>query len=78
MYKPENVLPLGLEVWGSRVWITLPSWRRGVPATLATVPRDGGEDSPALQPYPDWSYHRAFSTLILVSCTVFCGGERAE
>ncbi|RVE54207.1 hypothetical protein evm_001034 [Chilo suppressalis] len=60
-YIPENVLPLGLEVWGSRIWVTLPSWRRGVPATLATIPRDGGLTSPPLRPYPDWSYHRAYS-----------------
>ncbi|XP_014367556.2 protein yellow-like isoform X1 [Papilio machaon] len=60
-YIPSNVLPLGLEVWGSRVWVTLPSWRRGVPATLATVSRGGGVTSPALKPYPDWNYHRAFS-----------------
>ncbi|XP_046959688.1 uncharacterized protein LOC124529816 [Vanessa cardui] len=60
-YIPENILPLGLEVWGSRVWVTMPSWRRGVPATLATVPRSGGVTSPRLKPYPDWSFHRAFN-----------------
>ncbi|XP_045771599.1 protein yellow-like [Maniola jurtina] len=60
-FIPANVLPLGLEVWGSRVFVTLPSWKRGVPATLATVSRNGGVTSPRLKPYPDWSYHRAFS-----------------
>ncbi|XP_061713383.1 protein yellow-like [Cydia pomonella] len=60
-YIPANVLPLGLEVYGSRVWVTLPAWRRGVPATLATVPRSGGVTSPLLRPYPDWSFHRAFA-----------------
>ncbi|KAL0841213.1 hypothetical protein ABMA28_014949 [Loxostege sticticalis] len=60
-YIPQNVLPLGLEVWGSRVWVTLPSWRKGVPATLATVPRAGGLASPSLMPYPDWSFHRAYN-----------------
>ncbi|KAG6442337.1 hypothetical protein O3G_MSEX002308 [Manduca sexta] len=60
-FVTQNVLPLGLEVWGSRVFVTVPSWRRGVPATLATVPRAGGLASPPLRPYPDWSYHRAFS-----------------
>ncbi|XP_049869282.1 protein yellow-like [Pectinophora gossypiella] len=59
-YVAANVLPLGLEVWGSRVFVTLPSWRRGVPATLATVPRIGGLPSPPLKPYPNWGYHRAF------------------
>ncbi|KAJ8728122.1 hypothetical protein PYW08_016507 [Mythimna loreyi] len=62
-FVPTNVLPLGLEVWGSRVWVTLPAWRRGVPATLATVPRQGGTASPPLRPYPDWNYHRAFGDM---------------
>nr|QHN70684.1 yellow-h2 [Limenitis arthemis astyanax] len=60
-YVPANVLPLGLEVYGSRIWVTIPSWRRGVPATLATVFRSGGINSPRLRPYPDWSFHRAFT-----------------
>ncbi|CAH2037585.1 unnamed protein product, partial [Iphiclides podalirius] len=60
-YIPSNVLPLGLEVWGSRIWVTLPSWRKGVPATLATLPRGGGLTSPALKPYPNWGYHRGFN-----------------
>ncbi|KAJ2946019.1 hypothetical protein O0L34_g4939 [Tuta absoluta] len=61
-FIPENVLPLGLEVWGSRVFVTFPSWRRGVPATLATVPRAGvWPPSPPLEPYPDWTFHRAFN-----------------
>ncbi|XP_072932016.1 dopaminechrome tautomerase-like [Epargyreus clarus] len=59
-FVPENVLPLGLEVWGPRVFVTIPSWRQGVPATLATVPRSGGLTSPPLKPYPDWSFHKAF------------------
>ncbi|CAH2106435.1 unnamed protein product [Euphydryas editha] len=60
-FVPKNVLPLGLEVWGSRIWVTIPSWRQGVPATLATVSRFGGVTSPRLKPYPDWSFHRAFN-----------------
>ncbi|KAL4712263.1 hypothetical protein ACJJTC_004025 [Scirpophaga incertulas] len=60
-YVPENVLPLGVEVWGSRVWVTFPNWRGGVPATLGTVPREGGQESPLVTPYPDWSYHAAYN-----------------
>ncbi|PZC86389.1 hypothetical protein B5X24_HaOG209108 [Helicoverpa armigera] len=62
-FVPANVLPLGLEVWGNRVWVTVPAWRRGVPATLATLPRQGGIASPQLRPYPDWSFHRAFGDM---------------
>ncbi|XP_053607462.1 protein yellow-like isoform X2 [Plodia interpunctella] len=54
-FIPENNLPLGLEVWGSRVFITNPRWKKGVPATLATVSRSGGVTSPPLKPYPNWA-----------------------
>lgn len=65
-YIPANVLPLGLEIYGSRIWVTIPSWRKGVPATLATVSRSGGVTSPKLKPYPDWSFHRAFSEYLYI------------
>ncbi|XP_060802926.1 L-dopachrome tautomerase yellow-f-like [Amyelois transitella] len=54
-FIPENNLPLGLEVWGSRVFVTIPRWKKGVPATLATVSRSGGVTSPPLKPYPNWA-----------------------
>ncbi|KAG7302690.1 hypothetical protein JYU34_012640 [Plutella xylostella] len=65
-YVPSNVLPLGLEVWGSRVFLTFPRWRPGVPATLGSVPRAGGVPSPAVKPYPSWEYHRPNNVL---NCT---------
>ncbi|KAL1130771.1 hypothetical protein AAG570_012012 [Ranatra chinensis] len=50
-YRPENGLPLGLEVW-----------KPGVGATLATVPlpqlqKKMVATSPILDPYPSWSWH---------------------
>ncbi|XP_059047040.1 protein yellow-like [Achroia grisella] len=60
-YIPENVLPLGLEVWGHRVFITVPRWRRGIPATVATVSRYGGVTSPPLKPYPNWQFNNPLS-----------------
>ncbi|XP_067005600.2 dopaminechrome tautomerase [Anabrus simplex] len=57
-YIPENNLPLGLEIWGDRIFVSLPKWKPGIPATLATIPRDPkGDSSPALTPYPNWSWH---------------------
>ncbi|XP_034939871.1 protein yellow-like isoform X2 [Chelonus insularis] len=57
-YIPENNLPLGLEVWRNKVFITLPKWRSGVPATLTSVPRYSKTKSPKLRPYPSWGWHR--------------------
>nr|CAD7431437.1 unnamed protein product [Timema monikensis] len=61
-FVPKDNLPLGLEVWNSRIFVTLPRWKSGIPATLATIPRDrrdaGGNLSPTLEPYPNWSWHQ--------------------
>ncbi|XP_077299773.1 L-dopachrome tautomerase yellow-h isoform X2 [Arctopsyche grandis] len=61
-FIPENTLPLGLEIWKERVFVTFPRWKPGVPCTLATAPRipSSGviDPSPKLQPYPSWNWHR--------------------
>lgn len=55
-FIPSNNLPLGLEVWNGRTFVTLPKWKPGVPATLAVIPKNS-EKSPLLQPYPNWNWH---------------------
>lgn len=52
-FKPENNMPLGLEVWKDKVFVTVPRWKSGVPSTLNYVNISDGE-SPLLQPYPSW------------------------
>lgn len=37
----ENVIPVGLEVYQSRLFITLPRWKTGVPASLAYIDING-------------------------------------
>lgn len=60
-FVPENNLPLGVDRYGDRVFVTLPRWKNGVPASLAYLPlydnADGGATSPAMRPYPSWSAH---------------------
>ncbi|XP_030751655.1 protein yellow [Sitophilus oryzae] len=59
-FKPENTLFTGLEVTPDRIFIAQPRLRTGIPATLATIPRNTPPgSSPEPQPYPDWSYHGA-------------------
>jgi hypothetical protein len=36
-FIPSNNVPVGLEVWKNKLFITVPRWKRGVPASLAYV-----------------------------------------
>lgn len=40
-FIPENNLPLGLEVHADRVFVTVPRWKSGVPASLAYIHLNG-------------------------------------
>jgi hypothetical protein len=52
-----NVIPLGVERWKGRVFLSTPRWKKGVPATLSSLPTVVTEESAPLQPYPDWDWH---------------------
>lgn len=41
LHNPNNAIPVGLEVYKSRLFITLPRWREGVPASLAYLDLNG-------------------------------------
>lgn len=36
-FIPENNIPMGLEIYGDKLFITVPRWRSGVPASLTYV-----------------------------------------
>ncbi|XP_035912050.1 protein yellow-like [Anopheles stephensi] len=56
-FIPENNLPLGVDRFRDRLFITTPRWNPGVPATLSYLPLPAQDRSQPLMPYPDWSYH---------------------
>ncbi|XP_023305007.2 protein yellow [Lucilia cuprina] len=59
-YIPQNALPVGVEHWGNRLFVTVPRWRDGIPATLTYINMDHSvTGSPALIPYPDWRSNTA-------------------
>ncbi|KAF5308060.1 hypothetical protein FQR65_LT06435 [Abscondita terminalis] len=57
-FVPENNLPLGLEVYQDRLFITVPRWKSGVPASLTYIKLTDPMDSPKLRPYPNWEAHK--------------------
>lgn len=44
-FIPENVIPVSLDVYGNRLFVSMPRFRSGVPATLATIDLKGKNKS---------------------------------
>lgn len=54
-YIPENNLPVGIEIWKNKLFVSVPRWRPGIPSTLNYINLDEVRSkSPLLTPYPDW------------------------
>ncbi|KZC03773.1 Protein yellow [Dufourea novaeangliae] len=47
-------MPLGLEVWDDKIFITVPRWKNGVVSNLNYFSKDDKSKSPKLTPYPNW------------------------
>jgi hypothetical protein len=61
----ENVIPVGLEVYKNRLFVTLPRWKKGVPASLAYIDLNGKVDRKMLL------QHRVFNFRFLLSAFPF-------
>ncbi|KAG5682553.1 hypothetical protein PVAND_011898 [Polypedilum vanderplanki] len=52
-YIPTNGLPVGIERWQNKLFVTVPRWRNGIPAVLNYIDMNRTPSgSPALIPYP--------------------------
>lgn len=40
-FIPENNLPLGLDVWNDKLFVTVPRWKAGVTSTLNYISLNG-------------------------------------
>lgn len=54
LYIPDHNLPVGLEVWKNKMFITVPRLKKGVPSTLNYIELNSTTKDPKLTPYPDW------------------------
>ncbi|XP_022814209.1 L-dopachrome tautomerase yellow-f2-like isoform X2 [Spodoptera litura] len=52
-YVPVHNMPTGLARWKDKLFITIPRWKTGIPASLNYVYLNGTQDAP-LHPYPNW------------------------
>lgn len=64
-FVPENNLPLGIDRWRNKLFITTPRWRLGAPASLSSISLESKYKNPPLEPYPYIGLH---STIREVDC----------
>ena len=73
-FIPSNNVIAGIKVYGENVFLTVPRWKSGVPATLVRLPyksngaveaSKGVKDGPKLIPYPSWELNE------LGNCSAF-------
>ncbi|XP_065352581.1 protein yellow-like [Cloeon dipterum] len=53
-----SMVPISVFGAGNRVFLAMPRWKQGVPATLAYVELSSTNRSPPLIPYPSWELNR--------------------
>lgn len=52
-FKQYNNIPIGFEVYGDSIFITVPRRRYGIPSTLNYIDPETTDESPPLKPYPN-------------------------
>ncbi|KAK9680926.1 Major royal jelly protein [Popillia japonica] len=62
IFIPGKPAPVDVDVHynlqGKRVFVTIPRFLPGVPATLGTVTTSKVTEQPVIKPYPSWKWHR--------------------
>ncbi|XP_050431938.1 protein yellow-like [Adelges cooleyi] len=61
-FIPANNLPLGIEVWKDKMFLSIPQWKKGIPVTLTSVDLNSNSSSPRLKPFPDWNWYTTADT----------------
>ncbi|EAT41324.1 AAEL006985-PA, partial [Aedes aegypti] len=55
-YVPTNGLPVGIESWENKLFVSIPRWKDGIPSTLNYIDMNQTPSgSPPLIPYPSWA-----------------------
>ncbi|XP_011504192.1 PREDICTED: protein yellow-like [Ceratosolen solmsi marchali] len=65
-------LPVGVSVWRDKMFITVPRWKKGVPANLNYISMsESTGKSPQLTPYPKWETNDVHSNNNDVTISIF-------
>ncbi|XP_014204221.1 protein yellow-like isoform X2 [Copidosoma floridanum] len=71
-FVQKDNLPLGVSVWRDKMFITVPRWKKGVPANLNYISMSSATDkSPKLTPYPSWDANDLHSSSDDVIISIF-------
>ncbi|XP_030766075.1 protein yellow-like [Sitophilus oryzae] len=55
-YIPQNNAPVGIKIYRNLLFVSIPRFREGIPATLTVLDRlTASRTNPLLTPYPSWS-----------------------
>ncbi|XP_050511655.1 protein yellow-like isoform X1 [Diabrotica virgifera virgifera] len=64
-FLPGKPAPIDVDVYyntreweGNKIFVTVPRFQLGVPATLGTLSAKTFNGNPVLKPYPNWNWHR--------------------
>ena len=57
-YIPENNAIAGIKMWKDQLYLTLPRWKNGVPATLVTTSKNSDQINSKLKPFPSWEMQK--------------------
>lgn len=64
LFTPGVIAPIDMDVYYSpnsnnnEIFVTIPRFQEGIPATLGTVTSKTLNGNPLIKPYPEWSWHR--------------------
>ncbi|CAG9773927.1 unnamed protein product [Ceutorhynchus assimilis] len=61
-YVPANNAPTGLKFYGNLMFISVPRFRPGIPATLVSLEITHQTINPLLSPYPNWQFNNDHSS----------------
>ncbi|KAL1494118.1 hypothetical protein ABEB36_009767 [Hypothenemus hampei] len=64
LFAAGAIAPIDVDVFyttspgNNQIFVTIPRFREGVPASLGTISNKELNGNPVIQPYPDWQWHR--------------------